>query len=203
MAKSWILGLSAMVICACGGKAPDAKVPEPGTSAPSGTSASPTAEPSSSPPTTTTATLAGNDPGTKLPPAGSATGAPKGDDPPKKGAEPGRGREDIQAIIVARRDEARACYDEGLKKNPGIEGDLDIKWTIDPEGNVTDAGADASRSTIRDDAVAACIVAIIKKVKFAKSAKGFETKTHYPFNFHPKAGQVGKGGQPSGGAPKN
>jgi tetratricopeptide (TPR) repeat protein len=95
---------------------------------------------------------------------------------------------------TGRRDEARTCYDEALKKNPSIEGDLDITWKIDPEGNVTDTGVDSSKSTIRDDNVSNCIIAIIKRVKFSKSAKGFETKAHYPFNFHPKAGQVGTGG---------
>jgi len=192
-------------LAACGGKAPEAKAPQPpamGETAP-GTAA--TAEPTSTAPTTTTATLSGSDPGTKLPAAGTApaaTAAPKTDDAPKKGAEPGRGREDIQAIVVARRDEARACYDEALKKNPSIEGDLDITWKIDPDGNVVDTGVDQSKSTIRDEAVSSCIITIIKKVKFAKSAKGFETKAHYPFNFHPKAGQVGKGGA-QGTPPKN
>ncbi len=181
-------------LAACGGKAPEAKTPAAagGDATPVATVA--TAEPSATGPTTTTATLTGNEPGTKLPAAAGTGAAPNADVPPKKGNEPGRSREDIQAIIVARRDEARACYDEGLKKNPSIEGDLDIKWTIDPEGNVTEAGADASKSTIRDEGVAACIVAIIKRVKFAKSSKGMETRTHYPYNFHPKPGQVGKGG---------
>jgi hypothetical protein len=189
----------AVLLAACGGKSPEAKAPDPSGAAATAPTGAPTAEPVSSTPTTTTATLSGNDPGTKLPVAGSAA-APKSDDPPKKGAEPGRGREDIQAIVAARRDEARACYDEGLKKNPSIEGDLDIKWVIDPDGNVKDAGDDASRSTIHDKDVTACIVAIISKVKFAKSAKGFETRTHYPFNFHPKTGQVGKSGaQPAPG----
>jgi hypothetical protein len=179
-----------VLLAACGGKAPEAKAPDP-TGTTGSPTAAPTAEPASSPPSTTTATLGGNDPGTKLPTA-ATTAAPKTDDP--KASDPGRAREDIQAIIVARRDEARACYDEGLKKNPSLEGDLDIKWVIDPDGNVKDAGDDASRSTIHDKDVTACIVAIIQKVKFAKSGKGKETRTHYPYNFHPKTGQVGKGG---------
>ena len=183
-----------LTAAACGGKPPDPKAPDTSAAAgaPSGSPTS-TAEPAATaPPTTTTATLGNTgDQSTKIP------AAPKGDAPKdgsKKGQEPGRAREDIQAIIVARRDEARACYDEGLKKNPSIEGDLDIKWTIDPDGNVTDIAVDSSKSTIRDDNVGNCIIAIIKKVKFAKSNKGFQTTTHYPFNFHPKAGQVGKGG---------
>ena len=67
----------------------------------------------------------------------------KGDGGPKAGPghsqEPGRRREDIQTIVMARRDEARACYDKGLKDHPGIEGDLTVKFVIDPQGVVSDA----------------------------------------------------------------
>jgi hypothetical protein len=100
--------------------------------------------------------------------------------------EPGRTVKDIQTIVASRRDEARACYDKGLAKNPGIEGDLDIKWVIDPQGNVTDAGVDTSKSSILEPSVGACVIEVIKKIKFAASSKGYETRAHYPFNFHPK-----------------
>lgn len=104
--------------------------------------------------------------------------------------EPGRKREDIQAIVMARREEARACYDKALKDHPGIEGDLDIKWTIDPQGNVADAQLDTTKSQILEPSVSNCIIDVIKKIKFAPSQKGFETRAHYPFNFHPR--NVGK-----------
>ena len=204
-----LLSIATLVfLAACGAKQGDTKAPD-GTPTASGTTpptseVGPSGSPSVGPPTTTTATLGnGTEPGTKLPPASSGAPAVGGVETPKKGSEPGRTREDIQAIVVARRDEARACYDEGLKKNPSIEGDLDIAWKIDPEGNVTDPGVDSTKSTIRDEGVANCIIAIIKRVKFAKSAKGFETKAHYPFNFHPKAGQVGKGGAQPAPKPSN
>ncbi len=180
---------------ACGGgKQGDSKTPD---TPPVTTATVPSAEPSATTTTTTTLGDGGDLQGAKLASSSSTTIENKSDAGPPKGAkgnEPGRSREDIQAIIVARRDDARTCYDEGLKKNPSIEGDLDIKWTIDVDGNVTEIAVDAAKSTIRDEGVATCIMAIIKKVKFAKSNKGFESRTHYPFNFHPKAGQVGKGG---------
>ena len=119
----------------------------------------------------------------------------KGDGGPKAGPghtqEPGRSRQDIQTIIMARREEARACYDKELKDHPGIEGDLTVKWLIDPAGKVTDASVDSSRSTIHEPSVGSCIVDIIKKVTFAPSKGGFETRANYPFNFHPKT--FGKG----------
>lgn len=100
--------------------------------------------------------------------------------------EPGRTVPDIKAIVSARRDEARACYDKGLSAHPGIEGNLDIKWTIDPQGNVTDAALDSTKSQILEPSVANCVIEIVKKIKFAASAKGYETHAHYPFDFHPK-----------------
>lgn len=100
--------------------------------------------------------------------------------------EPGRSAKDIQTIVSVRRDEARACYDKALTAHPGIEGDLDIKWVIDPQGNVTDASVDTTKSQILEPSVGTCIIDVIKKIKFAASAKGYETRAHYPFNFHPK-----------------
>jgi hypothetical protein len=115
----------------------------------------------------------------------------KGDGGPKSThgqsvQEPGRAAKDIQVIVGARRDEARACYDKALAAHPGIEGDIDIKWVIDPSGNVGDASVDTTKSQILEPSVGTCIIDVIKKIKFAASAKGYETRAHYPFNFHPK-----------------
>ncbi|MBK6694901.1 MAG: AgmX/PglI C-terminal domain-containing protein [Myxococcales bacterium] len=117
----------------------------------------------------------------------------KGESGPKGGSqEPGRRREDIQAVIVARRDDARKCYDDALKAHPGIEGDLVVKWTIDPKGQPTDVAVDDGKSQIHEPSVGQCVVDIIKKIKFAESAKGFETRTNYPFNFRPRGPQPAK-----------
>jgi hypothetical protein len=102
----------------------------------------------------------------------------------------GRSTKDIQAIVVSRRDEARACYDAALKAHPGIEGNLDIQWTIDPKGVVSDIAVDTSHSDILEPSVGNCVMAIIRKIHFNESARGFETRTHYPFNFHPRSNGV-------------
>lgn len=140
---------------------------------------------------------------TNLPDAGELQGAKlgsstrkeietKGDGGPKTPAgggsagEPGRTAKDIQTIVASRRDEARACYDKALAAHPGIEGDLDIKWKIDPEGKVFDAEVDTTKSSILEPSVGKCIIDIIKTIKFAPSPKGYESRAHYPFNFHPR-----------------
>jgi hypothetical protein len=101
-------------------------------------------------------------------------------------SEPGRSVKDIQVIVQAHRDEARACYDQvqQTRPDPTMKGNLDVKWTIDPTGKVTDIAIE-DRSDIHDPAIGKCVMDIIKGIHFAVSAKGFETRAHYPFNFNP------------------
>jgi hypothetical protein len=189
------LALAFVVPLACGGGG--AESGGASSPAPAASSGSIDAGAADTPPTTTTVTLAdgGDLQGAKLTETRTvaATSAGTAAPPPPKGPhahEPGRGPEDIRAIVMARRDDARACYDNGLKDHPGIEGDLVIAWTIDPKGNVTQAGVDASRSQIVEPSVVACVSSIIKGIQFAASPGGFETKAFYPFNFHPHHGGV-------------
>jgi hypothetical protein len=190
------LALAFVLPLACGGGGAEsggATSPSPAGSA--SLSADAGASTADTPPTTTTVTLAdgGDLQGARLTETRTvaSTSSSAAAPPPPKGPhahEPGRGPEDIRAIVMAHRDEARACYDAGLKDHPGIEGDLVIAWTIDPKGNVTQAGIDASRSQIVEPTVVACIAGIIKNIQFAASPGGFETKAFYPFNFHPHHG---------------
>jgi TonB family protein len=196
-------GSSAAVVLAVacgGGQAPESKDPSAAASA-SPSSAAATGGPKAGDDTvapgsggsTTTTQLgdAGDLQGAKLGSSSKKEIEIKGDAGPKtppggKSDEPGRRLEDIQTIVKMRRDDARACYDKALKDHPGIEGDLNIKWTIDTQGNVTDISVNHQKSNIHEDSVGTCVIDIIKKIKFAPSQKGFETHASYPFNFHPK-----------------
>lgn len=109
--------------------------------------------------------------------------------PQGSSSEPGRRREDIQTIVLSHRDEARKCYDDGVKGHPGVEGDLVIGWKIDPKGAVTEIAVDESKSQIHEPGIGKCIIDIIKKIPFAESPKGFETRFSYPFNFKPRGPQ--------------
>jgi hypothetical protein len=103
-----------------------------------------------------------------------------------RGREPGRGPGDIRAIVIAHRDEARACYDKALVAHPGLEGDLVIRWMIDPKGTVSQVTNDTTRSQILEPSLIACIGDVLTKIQFAPSQKGYETRAFYPFNFHPR-----------------
>jgi hypothetical protein len=189
-----------LLFFACGGGQPPPKT-EPGTNAATSATGAPAASSAGDNAPSTTLAVGPSSSGTKLDPTTPATtgGGDEGkehgkDGGAKKQSEPGRSHEDIRVLIQAHRDEARACYDKALPAHPGLEGDVTMKFTIDPEGNVTSIALDDQRSTILEPQVATCVGDVIKKIKFAKSAKGFETHGHYPFNFHPRAGGHKKDG---------
>jgi hypothetical protein len=182
-----------------------AKAPEnaAGSAAPADSSSgSAAAPPASAGPTTTTTTTLGQGgdlQGAKLTQTNTVASTTGSAAPPGKGPhthDPGRGPADLRAIVQAHRDEARACYDHGLLTHPGIEGDLVIQWTIDPKGNVTQFSEDTTRSQIVEPSVVACVGNVIKKIQFAPSPGGFETKASYPFNFHPHKATQGGSGSP-------
>lgn len=195
---------AAILVCliasaACGGAESNSSAPKSGESEPpsagagaQGTGRTPSSSTPSEEPTTTTALGdAGAGSGTKLvesqPPASDSPAAPAQSAAAGHGAhshEPGRSVADIRAIVIGHRDEARACYDKALADHPGIEGDLVIDWTIDPKGNVSRISLDTARSQIMEPTVGACVVDIIKKIQFASSPGGYETRASYPFNFH-------------------
>jgi hypothetical protein len=130
--------------------------------------------------------------GTKLSES-NASAPPAPAELPPHTHDPGRRPQDIAAIVVAHRPEARACYEKALEAHPTIEGDLVVQWTIDPKGTVTQIDLDMSRSTLVEGSVVACVEDVVKRIKFAPSPGGYETKAYYPFNFRRHGGPRGKG----------
>lgn len=175
---------SALALTACGAGTPDARSP--------GSPKAPDAPVAPDAPTSpggATTGEGGVSTTTDLGTAGAGTKLPSTETKPASGktSEPGRGVDDIRVSVLAKRDEARACYDKALADHPGLEGDVVVKWTIDPKGAVVDALVDDMRSTIHEPAVGKCIVDVVKKIRFSASGKGLETRTSYPFNFNPKS----------------
>ena len=178
------------LLFACGGGDKPADHPQGGTSGGAGGAGGSSEAADAGPASTTTLLVgdAGELQGTKLQTSGTLTidggTTPSGKlDPGER--DPGRSRQDLITIIQSHRDEARACYDAAVKCHPGIEGNLDITWTIDPKGKVSDTGADASKSDIHEPGLIKCIGDVIRKIPWAASPRGVETHAHYPFNFHP------------------
>jgi hypothetical protein len=182
---------TATSFAACGGEPKTPVTPKADDSSSVADAGAATGDPG--PTTTTTTTLGdgGDLQGAKLTsttsttvPTASSAPDPKGPAEPHT-PDPGRSRDDLIAIIKAHRTEARACYDDEKKKKNGqiSEGDLVIDWIIDPDGNPTKVALNTGKSQITEPAVVNCVIEVIKKIKFSKSPRGFQTTTWYPFNF--------------------
>jgi hypothetical protein len=182
--KTYLCGsLLAFMIAACGGATPPA-----GPSAAAGTATSPSPADTGLSPTVALSAQTTQD--ATGPEAVGSTAKPptagKGTQLTPVGTDSGRSLDDIKAVVVAARPRARACYDTAEAAHPGIEGDIVISFLVDPKGDVKSADVDPTRTTIADAAVGPCIVSVIKSLKFPASARGFETRSSYPFNFRPK-----------------
>lgn len=99
--------------------------------------------------------------------------------------EPGRCLADVSERVNDRRDLARACYDEGQKRIPELQGRLIINYEIDPDGVVVDASQSAQDEQIMDEQVVACVEDVIRNIKFPKSQRGKRTRAFHRYEFNP------------------
>jgi hypothetical protein len=63
----------------------------------------------------------------------------------------------------------RLCYQNGLRANPGLQGIISTRFTIDADGSVSGV-ADDTTTTISDSSVVACIERGIVNIHFTESA---------------------------------
>ena len=105
----------------------------------------------------------------------------------------------IQAIVRERFASLRTCYEEGLKRNPNLEGRVSVRFVIALDGRVESAH-DATTDPVPRDAVApptqvtlapigdpkvvACVLSAVKKLQFPKPDGG-TVSVVYPFIFSP------------------
>jgi len=100
-------------------------------------------------------------------------------------AEETRTQEVIRDTFQRNRPKARACFDESLKKHPGLKGNLTVKFVIDPKGKVKEASINTDRSDLAIPELNTCIIDAVRQFEFPPSSRGFESNGNYPFNFTP------------------
>jgi hypothetical protein len=88
----------------------------------------------------------------------------------------------IQRVVRSNFGRFRACYENGLRKNPSLEGRVAVRFLIDRDGTVgmsTDGG-----SSIPDAGVVGCVVGAFRGLSFPAPERGVVTVT-YPILFVP------------------
>lgn len=109
-------------------------------------------------------------------PPGATTAA----DPAQGVAVEERPRDEITRVVRQNANQTRACFERGLQKNPKLAGRVDVSFTISPEGRVVVASA--SKSTVPDLDVTACVVRVFRGLSFSPSSGGPVT-VEYPVVF--------------------
>lgn len=74
----------------------------------------------------------------------------------------------------------KACYERGLKRNPGLSGKIVIHWTITAAGTV--ASVEVENDTMGDNEVAGCIKSLVSRWRFPAPSGG-SVEVSFPFVF--------------------
>jgi hypothetical protein len=96
------------------------------------------------------------------------------------GVTGGYPREIVQRIVRANFPRLRACYDTGLKMDPGLRGNVTTRFIIDQTGAVETASL--ASSTIGSPAVASCVVGVFNTMSFPAPETG-KALVSYPIDF--------------------
>jgi TonB family protein len=100
----------------------------------------------------------------------------------------GSGEFDAKLVTAEVKKRLRAiqiCYEQQLRRNPGLQGKVVVEFTIEQSGTVSKAAATAN--TTNDPAVASCVVDTVKRFRFNPGPEGGSVTYSYPFVFAPQS----------------
>ncbi len=101
------------------------------------------------------------------------------------------GKESIRRMVLARINDVRQCYVDGLTRDPKLAGTVTVSLTVEPTGSVRVASV--KESTLVDRKVEACVLSVVQSSRLPKGPEGTDSATHllgrsvaiYPFTFAP------------------
>jgi len=99
--------------------------------------------------------------------------------------EGGLDRSVIQATIAKYLSQIRACYEEGLRKNKGLMGQVSMAFEISGAGTLNYARV--HKSSLGDSGVESCISTKMMNWQFPKPTGGVNVKVNYPFMLRPSS----------------
>lgn len=85
----------------------------------------------------------------------------------------------IQRVIHQNEGRFRGCYQDGLVKNPALEGRVTVKFAIARDGSVIEAAEDTEDGALPDAEVRTCVVRAFSALSFPEP--GQMVRVTYPF----------------------
>ncbi|MBI3178287.1 MAG: energy transducer TonB, partial [Deltaproteobacteria bacterium] len=90
----------------------------------------------------------------------------------------------IAKVVQARKRMLQDCYEKELKRDPSLQGKVEIEFTIGEDGSV--ASASIANNRMGSAAVGECIISRLRRWRFPKPDGGSVTVT-FPFIFTPSS----------------
>ena len=90
----------------------------------------------------------------------------------------------IQRVMRQKRQAIRYCYEKSLKIDPTMSGKIVVSFVITPEGTVSEASIKSN--TLKNEDIKACLLKVIRSMKFPAPKGGGIVKITYPFVFSPE-----------------
>lgn len=87
----------------------------------------------------------------------------------------------VQRVTRQNRREVLNCYEQRVREEPDLSGEVIIKWVIATTGDVI--SAEISESELDDEAVEDCITSRIERWAFPEPDGGEIVEVNYPFEF--------------------
>lgn len=87
---------------------------------------------------------------------------------------------EVHRVIFTKREQVKACYDSALRRNPELNGKLQLGWVVALNGKAK--GVIARESSLRDGAFVGCVKTRLQTWQFPKPKNG-EVYITYPFEF--------------------
>jgi len=97
--------------------------------------------------------------------------------------EGGLDRDIVRRIARAHINEVRYCYNQGLQRDPDLEGRVSVQFDVGANGRV--ATAIVQQSTLDDDDTAGCVARAVEGWKFPRPADAQAVTITYPFVLSP------------------
>jgi hypothetical protein len=88
----------------------------------------------------------------------------------------------VQERVGQREVSVRECYEEGLRRNPSLRGQIAVRFVVEPDGKATNITKSASN--LRDDDVVRCVLSTFGSLDFPNPTGAAVTVT-YPIDFRP------------------
>lgn len=91
--------------------------------------------------------------------------------------------ESIKKVMAFYQPQIQGCYEETLaSKKKAVEGTLNTAFVITGEGGVKNAKILKKGSSLRDETLHGCVVAVLSSMSFPKPPDGADHPIEFPFN---------------------